>query len=175
MSAARAGTSEERGRPAVLSGYRAFVPGFALAVGLALVAQVVEAAERAWLGRPYLESIILALLFGVALRNLPFDLKPFEKGAAYVANQVLECAVVLLGAGIVASDLVAAGAGLAAVIILGVAGALIVGFLAGRSLGLGWRLALLVATGTAICGNSSIAAVAPVIDAEEEGSRVPSP
>ena len=49
----------------------------------------------------------------------------------------------------------------------GVASALFVGFLAGRALGLGWRLALLVATGNAIRGNSAIAAVAPVIDAEK--------
>jgi uncharacterized integral membrane protein (TIGR00698 family) len=37
----------------------------------------------------------------------------------------------------------------------------------GRALGLGPRLALLVATGNAICGNSAIAAMAPVIRAEK--------
>jgi len=42
---------------------------------------------------------------------------------------------------------------------------LVLGFFVGRALGLGPRLALLVATGNAICGNSAIAAVAPVIRA----------
>ena len=44
---------------------------------------------------------------------------------------------------------------------------LVLGFLVGRLLGLGPRLAFLVATGNAICGNSAIAAVAPVIRAEK--------
>ena len=43
---------------------------------------------------------------------------------------------------------------------------IVVGFGLGRALGLNPRMALLVACGNAICGNSAIAAVAPVIDAD---------
>jgi uncharacterized integral membrane protein (TIGR00698 family) len=43
---------------------------------------------------------------------------------------------------------------------------LVLGFVVGRLLGLGPRLAFLVATGNAVCGNSAIAAVAPVIKAD---------
>jgi uncharacterized integral membrane protein (TIGR00698 family) len=49
-----------------------------------------------------------------------------------------------------------------------VVAALGVGYLLGRALGLRTRLALLVAVGNAICGNSAIAAVAPVIGAEPD-------
>ena len=35
-------------------------------------------------------------------------------------------------------------------------------------MGLNWRTSLLLGTGTGICGNSAIAAVAPLIDAEED-------
>jgi len=53
------------------------------------------------------------------------------------------------------------------VVVLGVVTVLVLGFLVGRLLGLGPRLAFLVATGNAICGNSAIAAVAPVINADK--------
>ena len=49
-------------------------------------------------------------------------------------------------------------------VVLGLA----LGYALGRALGLPPRLAVLVACGNAICGNSAIAAVAPVIDAEPE-------
>src|SRR6476660_7103201 len=46
--------------------------------------------------------------------------------------------------------------------------ALVAGFGIGRAAGLSPRLALLVSCGNAICGNSAIAAVAPVIGADRE-------
>jgi len=46
--------------------------------------------------------------------------------------------------------------------------ALCAGYLVGRAAGLSPRLAILVACGNAICGNSAIAAVAPVIGAETD-------
>jgi uncharacterized integral membrane protein (TIGR00698 family) len=78
---------------------------------------------------------------------------------------MLETAIVLLGASLDLRAVAAAGPAL----LLGVAGvvglALVLGYSAGRLLGLGWRMATLVACGNAICGNSAIAAVAPVVGA----------
>jgi uncharacterized integral membrane protein (TIGR00698 family) len=49
-----------------------------------------------------------------------------------------------------------------------VAAAIVGGYALGRAFGLPHAMALLVACGNAICGNSAIAAVAPVIEAEGE-------
>jgi uncharacterized integral membrane protein (TIGR00698 family) len=49
-----------------------------------------------------------------------------------------------------------------------VASGLTLGYAIGRGLGLNPKLATLIACGNAICGNSAIAAVAPVIGAEKE-------
>jgi len=49
-----------------------------------------------------------------------------------------------------------------------VAGAILLSFAIGRLLGLRQRLAILVACGNSICGNSAIAAVAPVIGADAD-------
>src|SRR6185369_4252146 len=55
-----------------------------------------------------------------------------------------------------------------------VAGAILLSFAIGRLFGLPRRLAILVACGNSICGNSAIAAVAPVIgaDADEVASSI---
>jgi len=79
---------------------------------------------------------------------------------------LLEVAVVLLGASISAAAVAGAGpafvAAIAGVVVVGIA----VSFTAGKALGLGHKTALLVACGNSICGNSAIAAVAPVIGAD---------
>jgi uncharacterized integral membrane protein (TIGR00698 family) len=41
------------------------------------------------------------------------------------------------------------------------------GYLVGKSLGLNWKLSNLISAGTGICGGSAIAAISPVIDAED--------
>jgi uncharacterized integral membrane protein (TIGR00698 family) len=41
------------------------------------------------------------------------------------------------------------------------------GFLVGKALGLNWKLSNLISAGTGICGGSAIAAIAPVIDADD--------
>ncbi|MGE3909896.1 MAG: YeiH family protein [Chloroflexota bacterium] len=142
-------------------------PGLALVVGLSLLAQGVALVQESVLGRPWIEGLVLALLFGVAVGNSGLIAKKFDAGAAYAGKQVLESAVVLLGAGVNVAALLATGPRLALLIVSGVLIVLVAGFLVGRALGLGPRLALLVATGNAICGNSAIAAVAPVIKAEK--------
>ena len=41
------------------------------------------------------------------------------------------------------------------------------GYLLGKAFGLDWRLSSLISSGTGVCGGSAIAAVSPVIDAED--------
>ena len=146
---------------------RPLLPGLALVAGLGLVAQAIATVQEVVLGRPWLEGLVVALLLGVALRNLGPRLAAYEAGAAYAGKQGLELAVVLLGASLDASMLAAGGARLVTLTIVGVISALVLGYLLGRLLGLGPRLAFLVATGNAICGNSAIAAMAPVIRADK--------
>jgi uncharacterized integral membrane protein (TIGR00698 family) len=76
--------------------------------------------------------------------------------------------VALLGASLSAGEVLRGGPTLLALVLAGVAAPIGVGFLIGRGLGLGPKLALLVAVGNAICGNAAIAAVAPVIRAEKK-------
>ncbi|MBW3573154.1 MAG: putative sulfate exporter family transporter, partial [Gemmatimonadetes bacterium] len=92
----------------------------------------------------------------------------WEPGIKLTAKQVLEVAIVLLGASVDLPLLLRAGAPLVIAILAVVAVGLAAGYGIGRLLGLNPRLATLIACGNAICGNSAIAAVAPVIGAERE-------
>lgn len=167
VSPTRATSSAGRAGSVRWEPYTRLLPGLVLVVALSSIAQLLAALQEQLLGRPWIEGLVLALLLGVLVRNVYPHLSRFEAGAAYAGKQVLEFAVVLLGAGINVAALIATGPRLALLIVSGVTAVLVLGFAVGRLLGLGPRLALLVATGNAICGNSAIAAVAPVIRAEK--------
>lgn len=144
----------------------AVLPGLGLSVAIAGVAVLLEQLQ-AWLfGRAWLEALVLAILLGMALRTLRPLGPRYGRGIEFAARTVLEWAVVLLGATVSAAALAAAGplliAGIAAVVVT----AILASYGLGRALGLPHRLAVLVACGNSICGNSAIAATAPVIGAD---------
>ena len=145
------------------------LPGLLFALGLALAASALADVEARVLGQPLIEALVLALLLGLAARNLlpRHRAAPLHVGAAFAARQVLEVGVALLGAGVAFAAVLRAGPALLGLVVGGVAASLAAGFLVGRALGLGARLAVLVAVGNAICGNAAIAAVAPVIRADK--------
>ncbi len=81
---------------------------------------------------------------------------------------MLELAVALLGASITFAAIAASGLTLLCVIVAVVALTLAASFAISRALGLSTRLSILIACGNSICGNSAIAAVAPVIGASTD-------
>ena len=143
---------------------RPLVPGFVACVLVALVSVVLSDALTAMLGRTVVEAIVVALLLGIALRALPWR-PALTPGATFVAKPVLELGVAFVGASIDLTRLGGAGLVLAAIVLLGVAGGMAASLLIGLRLGLSRRLALLVAAGNSICGNSAIAAVGSVTGA----------
>ncbi|HKY81053.1 MAG TPA: putative sulfate exporter family transporter [Sphingobium sp.] len=147
---------------------RSLLPGLALCAAVALAAALLERAEIIATGHGWLEGIVLAILLGALLRTLWTRPQQFEVGVRYTAKSVLEFAVALMGATVGFRTIVAAGLPLMAGIVVTVLCAIAAGFLLGRIFGLPARMAVLVACGNAICGNSAIAAVAPAIDADSE-------
>jgi uncharacterized integral membrane protein (TIGR00698 family) len=144
------------------------LPGLALCTAIALAATMFGAAEHALAGRAWLEPLVLAILLGAVVRTAWTPDAHWRPGIDLSAKQLLEVAIVLLGLTLDLPVLLRAGPVLVAGIVAAVLAALAVGYGLGRSLGLKRRLALLVACGNAICGNSAIAAVAPVIGAEPD-------
>lgn len=157
-----------RGLPS-LPGWRAdWTPGVLLAAAIGIAASLLAAFEERVLGHALIEALVLALLIGVVVRNLLPRPAPFAPGAALAAKQILELGVGFLGASVDFRQVLAAGPAVLILILVGVFGGLSLSVLIGRSLRLSPKLAILVAVGNAICGNSAIAAVAPVIRAEKK-------
>jgi len=146
----------------------AIVPGLLLCLAVTFAAWGLQIAEARLFGHVWLESLVLAILLGTAVRSVWTPGLHWENGIHFSAKTLLEIAVVLLGASLSTTALKAAGFGLLSGIVAVVIVAICVSYVIGRALGLHHRMAMLVACGNSICGNSAIAAVAPVIDAHSD-------
>lgn len=142
------------------------IPGLGLCLAVTAAAYALQSAEQAIFGRAWLEALVLAILLGTAARTA-CNLHPrWLPGIDFSAKTLLEVAVALLGASMSVGKILSAGPMLFFGI-MGVVGVAVgLGIVIGRVLRLPWRMALLVACGNSICGNSAIAAVAPVIGAD---------
>jgi uncharacterized integral membrane protein (TIGR00698 family) len=146
----------------------ALIPGVLLCIVVAGVSAAFEAAERRLFEHPYVEALVLAILLGMAVRSFWSPSERWQAGIAFSAKQLLEVAVMLLGASISFAAVAASGAALLGAIAVTVIVTLALSFGISRMLGLPTRLSILIACGNSICGNSAIAAVAPVIGADRD-------
>jgi uncharacterized integral membrane protein (TIGR00698 family) len=146
----------------------ALIPGVLLCIGVAGISASLEGVERQVFAHPYVEALVMAILLGMAVRSFWKPSERWQAGIAFSAKQLLEVAVMLLGASISFAAIAASGVSLLAAIAAVVVIALGVSFGLSRMLGLSRRLAILIACGNSICGNSAIAAVAPIIGANSD-------
>ncbi len=147
---------------------RRLVPGLAAAAAVAALARGLEAVERGVGGAVWVDALVIAIIAGVAVRTIAGRRPGWEPGLRLAAKLLLEVAIVLLGASVAVSTVAATGLPVMAMVVVIVPAALLGGYAIGRLIGLPRRLATLVACGNAICGNSAILAVAPVVGAEAE-------
>lgn len=102
-------------------------------------------------------GIVLALLLG----------NPYPVFSKKVSKYLLQVAVVGLGFGMNLHESLAAGKEGILFTIVSVIGVMCIGCLLGKAMGILPKLSYLISAGTAICGGSAIAAVAPVVKADD--------
>lgn len=144
------------------------LPGTAVCIGLTLVAMGAQFLEERALAHPYVEALVLAIVLGIAVRSAWQPGPLWRPGINFSAKLLLEIAVMLLGASLSLGAIMASGPALLAGIVVTVLLALSASYTIGRLLGLPQRISILIACGNSICGNSAIAAVAPVIGASAD-------
>jgi uncharacterized integral membrane protein (TIGR00698 family) len=108
----------------------------------------------------------VALALGVAF-GLTF-VHPFAGPARNSSKRLLQLSVVGLGFGMNLQQVLKAGRSGFLYTLLGISFALAAGWTLGKLLKVRANSSYLISVGTAICGGSAIAAVAPVIDANDE-------
>lgn len=148
--------------------YRSLVPGLLFTVAVGIVALILAAIEKGVFSFEVIEPLVLALVIGMLIRTFATVPATLEPGIAYAAKQVLEFAIVILGATLNLRTIVDAGLQLFLCVLIAVPLAICTGIFLGKALGLGAKLSILVAVGNAVCGNSAIAAVAPAIRAKKQ-------
>ena len=115
-------------------------------------------------------SPAVALFMGIAIA-LTIG-APYTKSNKKVSKYLLQAAVVGLGFGMNLHSSLAAGKEGMLFTIVSVVGVMIMGVLLGRLLKVKPKNAYLISSGTAICGGSAIAAVAPIIDADDNDTSL---
>jgi uncharacterized integral membrane protein (TIGR00698 family) len=110
---------------------------------------------------PFLNSVMWALFIGMALRNLVNILQDWESGIAFASAKMLELSIVFLAFGINYGQIAGIGLGSFIAISFSVLMVLIATFFMSKTFNCPTNTGLLVGFGTAICGSSAIAALAP--------------
>jgi uncharacterized integral membrane protein (TIGR00698 family) len=111
-------------------------------------------------------ALTAGLVYGLVL------IHPFPVESVSLSRFLLQASVVGLGFGMNLQEVARAGRSGFVYTAVGIALALIVGTLLGRALRVGRTQSFLICTGTAICGGSAIAAVGPVMNANEQEMAV---
>jgi uncharacterized integral membrane protein (TIGR00698 family) len=146
----------------VASGAALLLPGLVLVAGLAVVARLIAAVLPATVS-----EITIGVLLGALVGNLLRPGARLRPGVRFSVHRLLRLGIILLGARLSVDAVVATGA-TAILLIIGCAVfAFATAMLLARAAGVRPRLAILIAVGTAICGNSAIVATAPLIRAED--------
>ena len=140
----------------------AVLPGFGLALGIAVIAQWIESL----LPIHVIGSSVIALFIGMIINHFwrPSILAP---GLKFTSKKVLKFAIILLGASLSIGTILNVGKLSLVVMVFTLLTCFGGGYFIGKALGLNWKLSNLISAGTGICGGSAIAALSPVIEADD--------
>jgi uncharacterized integral membrane protein (TIGR00698 family) len=111
-------------------------------------------------------ALTIGILFGLCFTH------PYAAGTRVSARVLLQVCVVALGFGMNLHEVVKAGRSGFVYTALGISFALLVGLALGKLLQVRGNSSFLITAGTAICGGSAIAAVGPILRADDEEMAV---
>src|SRR2546421_3579128 len=111
-------------------------------------------------------ALTLGILFGLTFPH------PYINESRGIARTLLQSSVVALGFGMNLHEVLKAGRSGFLYTALGISLALVAGLALGKLLQVRGNSSLLITAGTAICGGSAIAAIGPILQANEEEMAV---
>lgn len=114
-----------------------------------------------------LGASIIALFMGTIINSFfhPTWIKPALK---FTSKRILKAAIILLGASLSVGTIMSVGKMTFFVMLFTFAMCFGGGYFIRKLFGLNWKLSNLISAGTGICGGSAVAAIAPVIDADDK-------
>lgn len=115
-----------------------------------------------------INSVMIALILGIALGNSVTLPKNFESGISYTSGKLLELSIIFLAFSINYAHIVKLGTSSFVAVAIVLFTILILTFVLARKFKCPGSTGWLVGFGTAICGSSAIAALAPSVSKDKE-------
>ena len=140
---------------------------FVLGVGICMALACVSIMLEELIPGGILGASIIALFLGTIINSF-FHPKWIEPALKFTSKRILKIAIVLLGASLSVRTILSVGKMTFFVMIFTFAMCFGGGYFIRKLFGLNWKLSNLISAGTGICGGSAVAAIAPVIDAEDK-------
>lgn len=141
---------------------RKYIPGILLSFCLALAA--------AWLGNkfPIIGGPVFGIVIGIIINNTLGKPKWSAGGVKFTSKKILQWAIIVLGGSLSLTQVWKTGLQSFSVMLVTLSCAFIAAYGFGKLMGIPFKLTSLIGVGTAICGGSAIAAVSPIIEAEDK-------
>lgn len=146
-----------------MSKFYAILPGFLLALLVALSARILESMLPVQL----IGASVLALFLGMFLRQRLVQDDRLQSGLKFTSKKILKFSIILLGASLNVATILQVGRLSLVVMVFTLLTCFGAGHFVGKRLDLNWKLSNMISAGTGICGGSAIAALAPVIEADD--------
>lgn len=116
---------------------------------------------------PIIGGPVFGIVIGILINNFWGKPKYTLKGVAFTSKKILQWAIIVLGGGLSLSQVWKTGSDSFAVMIFTITAAFISAYGFGKLMNIPFKLKSLIGVGTAICGGSAIAAISPIIEADE--------
>ena len=116
---------------------------------------------------PLIGGPVFALFSGIILNPFIKSDKRLSPGLDFTSKRLLKFAIILLGFSLSIGHILEVGKISLAVMVFTLAASFGFGHLFGRLFKMNWKLSSLISAGTGICGGSAIAALSPVIEADD--------
>ncbi len=130
----------------------------------------IVAVTAAYLGKiiPIVGGAVFGIIIGIIFGNIIGRPEGTSHGIKFTSKTILQWAIIVLGGGLSLKQVYQTGMSSLFVMIFTLSAAFIAAYLFGRLLKLPFKITTLIGMGTAICGGSAIAAIAPIIEAEDK-------
>ncbi|MFD0710343.1 YeiH family protein [Paenibacillus sp. GCM10027626] len=122
-----------------------------------------------WLGSlmPIIGGPVFGIVLGVIINNSIGKPQWTHAGIQFSSKKILQWSIIALGCGLSLTQVWQTGSESFLLMIISLIASFIAAYIFGRILKVPDRLRTLIGAGTGICGGSAIAAVSPIIEAEE--------
>lgn len=128
------------------------------------------ALAAAWLGSkfPIIGGPVFGIVLGILINNTVGKPAETEQGVKFTSKKILQWAIIVLGGSLSLTQVWKTGSQSFIVMLFTLSFAFISAYGFGKLMKIPFKLTSLIGVGTAICGGSAIAAISPIIEADDK-------